>query len=47
MQGVFRTIENREKAVNCLKKFNVEAIFNGSFSPEVTEEISLEEYFSD
>ena len=47
MQGVFRTLENREKATNTLKKCNVEAIFYGSFSQEVTEEVSLEEYISE
>ena len=47
MQGVFRTLENRQKAENVLKKCNIEAIFNGSFSPEVTEEVSLQEYFSE
>jgi len=47
MQGVFRTLENREKAENVLKKCNIEAIFNGSFSPEVTEEVSLQEYISE
>ena len=47
MQGVFRTLENREIASNALKKCNVQAVFDGSWNPEITEEVSLQEYLSE
>jgi hypothetical protein len=47
MQGVFRTLEKREIASNSLKKCNVQSVFDGTWTPEITEEVSMQEYLSE
>ena len=47
LQGVFRTLENRQKVRDALDTMFVECVLDGSWNPEVTEEVSNKEYVSD
>jgi len=47
MQGVFRTIKNRDLAKNALKKCNIEGVFNGSTFWSKPDDISTVEYKSE
>jgi hypothetical protein len=47
MQGVFRTIKNRDLAKNALKKCNVEGAFSGSMIWSKPDDISTVEYKSE
>lgn len=47
MQGVFRKLENREKVKKALSNKKIECILDGSWSPDVTEEVADIEYKSE
>lgn len=47
MQGVFRKLENREKVKKALANKKIECILDGSWSPDVTEEVADNEYKSE
>lgn len=47
MQGVFRTIKNRDLAKNALNKCNIEGLFNGSAFLLKPDDISTVEYKSE
>jgi len=40
-------LEKRETASNALKKCNVQSVFDGTWSPDITEEVSVKEYLSE
>jgi len=47
MQGVFRKIENREQVIKLLENRKIKCVLDGSWSADVTEEVSQIEYKSE